>query len=186
MNAAPETDETTADATEMWATDVEAVHPENAREMLRLAEMRSQAIFQASIAMDQRAAVLATGFVAAAGALGAAGIATWGMAAPWSLGALVTAAGLSIAAGLSAYVTRPQKSQFPGFMPIMWVRHKALLTEPKRDLDLSLACLLQEDLGSNEKQQSRNGRFLLWAMVVAAMSAPVGFAAAWIMTLMAS
>lgn len=161
-----------ASADPLYQRDADTVSAENAREMLRLAEVRHEAMFRAALGMDQRAAVLAAGFSAAAGALAAAAISS----STWGAAAFGTAVALALAAGLAAWVCRPQKSSFPGIMPMMWHVTEPWLTDQPRDLALSLAASLQDRLAAAEKAQARNGRLLWAALLVAAFSPLAGLA----------
>ena len=158
----------TAPADPLWELDVETIGEAGATEMLRLAEMRQEAIFRASLGMDQRASVYAAGLTAAAGALIAAAAAT--QSSTWLHATLVVAVGLGFAAVLSAYACRPQNSQFPGLTPIVWSRTPGWFNEPKRNLAVALAADLQSKMAENEQRQIVNGRYLTAAMVVAAVS----------------
>lgn len=155
-----------APAGPLWAMDVETIAEPNAAEMLRLAEIRHEATFRAALGMDQRASVLAAGFAAAAGALIAASAAIQSPA--WMKATLFVAIGLGVAAALSAYACRPQRSQFPGMMPIVWATTPAWFNEPKRDLAIALAADLQDRMAEAERKQAANGRCLLAAMLIAA------------------
>ena len=168
-------DATTASGDELYDRDVETLNEPNAREMLRLAEVRHEAMFRAALGMDQRASVLAAGFAAAAGALTAAGLA----AEKYLASAIGAAVGLAIAAALAGFVCRPQRSHFPGVMPIMWHWTPAWLVEPVRDVALSLSANLQDRMVEMERAQARNGRYLWAALMIAAASPAFGFLAHW-------
>src|SRR5688572_16353672 len=95
--------------------DTDRIDGAKAKELLRLAEMRQEAIFRAALGMDQRASVLAAGLIAAAGAVLAVALTV--SAFDLRLAAAAGAGCLAAAAGLCAFACRPQKFIFPGVQP---------------------------------------------------------------------
>ena len=162
------------DANTLWTLDTDAIAPDVAAELLRQAEVRQAAVFQAALGMDQRAAVLAAGFVAFAGAAVAGGLALAdhpAVRAAALAGALVVA----VAAGLCAWACRPQPFRFPGVEPLDWGADPAYLREPLHVLQIARAAELQDHLATNERRQKRNGKALSWGLLLAAF-APVAAA----------
>ncbi len=146
-------------------------------ELLRQGELRQQAMFQASLGMDQRASVLAAAFAASAGALAAAvvSLSSTPSAAGWRESALVATGMLSVAAALCAWVCRPQLYELPGMDPVSWGTQE-LMQRDLGDMKLARAARIQDHIAANEEQQARNGRFLLRGMLLAA-AAPIVAAA---------
>ena len=163
----------------LWELDCEQVEPHVAEELLRQAEMRQAAIFQASLGMDQRAAVLAAGFIAAAGALAAAALtldqANSALRAAAFTGALLAAC----AAALCTWACRPQSFRFPGVEPLDWADKPTYLREPLKDLQIARAALLQDHIVDNERQQRRNGYLITAGMFTAATAPVLAAATAW-------
>jgi hypothetical protein len=151
--------------------DTDHIADDVAAELLRLAEVRQEAIFRAALSMDQRASVLAAGLVAAAGAVVVAGITVNDL--PLRAAATVGAVLLAVAAGLCTFACRPQVFHFPGVQPLDWSKDGGIFLRNKlRDLRVSAAAELDEQMRQNEAQQAANGKLLRTGMLVAAV-APV-------------
>lgn len=159
--------------------DVEQVHGDVAEEWLRQAEMRQAAIFQASLGMDQRAAVLAAAFIAAAGAVAAGGLTLDESKAALRAAAFTGACLIAVAGMLCSWACRPQKFRFPGVEPLDWGAKPEYLSEPLRDLRVARAALLQDHIVGNERQQRRNGWFIIAGMLTAAIAPIAAVATAW-------
>jgi len=162
----------------LWKLDCDQVDDAVAAELLRQAEIRQAAVFQAAIGMDQRASVLAAGFVAASGAVAAAGLTLSDFAV--RAGALGGAVALAFVAGLCAWACRPQKFRFPGIDPLEWAADVDYLREPLKDLQIARAAQLQDHLAANETQQARNGRALSSALLLAPVAPLVATVIWWI------
>lgn len=149
--------------------DTDRIEDKVAAELLRLAEMRQEAIFRAALGMDQRASVLAAGLVASAGAVVAAGLTVTDGAL--RAAAIFAAVFLVVAAGLCAFACRPQIFHFPGVQPTEWSRDGgAFLGNNLRDLQVAAAAEMDEQMRENEAKQAANGRLLRAGMLVAAAS----------------
>ena len=169
----------------VWTLDTREIAPEVAAELLRQGELRQAAIFQASLGMDQRAAVMAAGFLAAAGALAAAGVALGENNLALRIAAFAGALAVAFAAGLCAWACRPQKFRFPGIDPRMWAKDPKFLDKPLAALQISRAAQLQDHIAQNEAQQAANGRILFAGFCLAAF-APAAGVMAWLLVRLAS
>ncbi len=158
----------------VWELDTDRIAPEVAAELLRQGELRQAAIFQAALGMDQRAAVMAAGFLAAAGALAAAGVALGEGNPALRTAAFAGAMSIAMAAGLCAWACRPQKFRFPGIDPRTWAKDPAYLREPLVALQISRAAQLQDHIAQNEARQAQNGRALFAGFCLAALAPALG------------
>ena len=163
----------------LWDLECDQIPDKVAEELLRQAELRQEAEFRAALGMDQRAAVLAAGFIAAAGAAAAAALALSSDHAQLRLGALVGALMFAVAAVLCGIACRPQGFRFPGLEPISWGASPAYLEKPYRELIMSRVAQLQDEINENKAQQKLNGRILTSGMLLAAVSPAVAIAISW-------
>lgn len=156
----------------LWDLECDQIANDVASELLRQAELRQEAEFRAALGMDQRAAVLAAGFIAAGGAAAAAALALSGHG-QLRLGALVGSFMFGVAAALCGWACRPQKFRFPGLEPLDWGYSPAYLTKPLRELIMGRVAQLQDQVTENKSQQEKNGRILTAGMLFAAASPAV-------------
>lgn len=165
--------------TSLWDLDCEDVPEEVGTELLRQAELRQAAIFQAALGMDQRAAVLAAGFIAASGALAAGSFALAQDHALIRVMGFVTSLLLGLSATLCGLACRPQKFRFPGMEPLDWGARPGYLLTAMPQLRLSQVARLQDHIAENERRQRANARLLLGGMIIAAGTVPAAVITAW-------
>jgi hypothetical protein len=162
-------------ANTLWSLECDGLEPSVVDELLREAELRQAAMFNASIGMDQRAAVISAGLIAAAGALGAAGAALPGADnIHLRHGAFSMAAMLAVAAAFCIYACRPQTCRFPGIEPMEWAHDRGYLTHGIIPLKLARAAKIQDEMTQNEAQQKRNGRSIVAGLLIAAAAPVIG------------
>ncbi len=149
--------------------DVDLIAADVAAEYQRQVEMHHQAMYQAALGMDQRAAVLGAAFLAAAGGVAAGMISastppTWLVWAGGGAGTL-----LMIAAGCCIYACRPQPYTMPGITPENW-HDQDFLGRPLPHIRLGWIKALTPKLELNEQRQRLNGRVLLAGFCLAALA----------------
>lgn len=164
-------------AADLSSIDIDDIADDVAQEFLRQSERRLEATFTASLGMDQRAAVLAAGFIAAAGALAGGGLA---IADHTRLSASAFAACLFmiIAAICCCWACRPQISNFPGIYPREWATGGKYLNNRLQKIRMGQAFRLEDRINQNEANQKKNGRVLMIGMFSAATAiaaAPIAY-----------
>jgi hypothetical protein len=168
-------------ANKLWDIECDDLKPDVVDEMLRQAELRQQAIFSASLGMDQRAAVIGAGLIAAAGALVAAGFAASGPGANVLMhAALGMALGISIGAAFCIWACRPQRSRFPGIEPIEWAFDSAYLQNDVKALKVARVAKLQDEMVENEGKQRANGKAISWGLRIALCTPAFSAIVTWI------
>jgi hypothetical protein len=160
----------------LWDIETDGLNKDVVDEMLRQAELRQQAMFSASLGMDQRAAVIGAGLIAVAGALVAGGFAVSGSGADHlRAGAMFMAALIGFGAACCIWACRPQKSRFPGIEPMEWGYDRDYLNHSVLELKLGRIAKLQDEMAENEANQSVNGRALTLGLSIALLGPIVGF-----------
>ncbi len=146
------------------------------REVVESAELRLQSQLTAALAADQRALVLA-GFLSAVIVALASGAAALLLAHPrqdfLAVTALICATGFLIALALTVYAARPVAWNYPGTRPGAWKRDIA----SKKDEATRLADLaedLHRKTGENKDIMGKNGRLVLAALCIVAVSLLIG------------